>query len=291
LTVPQITELANKLALRSDRGLFTAIDLLAMVIHCTDKKDNQYKHELGEALREYLRRMNWSLLDTDRAQIDHHLGVVITFALQSAESESQVAPILRHMFPTDETNQNYYGDVRKNALKPFFKHFPRLALELICIPGEDGTFRRAKRLISDPYSDRHETTLGPFPTEVLLDWCNEIPDTRYAFIAGVCKLFEKRRDEKMPYAVSETAKALLAAAPDKAAVLSQFVRRLTPSSWSGSRADIMEARLSLLDQLVITGDEIISPEIAAVKENFQKSIDAERAHEKEEEKARNSSFE
>lgn len=291
LTVSQIIALSNKLALRPDRGLFTAIDLLAMVIHCADKKDEQYKHELGEALLEFLGCIDWSLLNADHAQIDHDLGVVLKFALQSAGAESQVAPILRRMLPTDETDRVLYSDVREVALKPFFQYFPRLALELVCIPAEDGTLRRARDLVSDPYSERGETALGLVPTEVLLDWCNEKPETRYAFAAGACKLFEKQDDEKTPLAISDTAATLFASTPEKSAVLKEFVNRFHPRSWSGSLADILEARLPLLDQLATSGHEAFRSEIDAAKADLQNLIDAERAREKEEEKARNSSFE
>ena len=195
------------------------------------------------------------------------------------------------MLPTDETDQVRYGNRLKKALKPFFQHFPRLSLEMICNPGDDGTFRGATELVSDPYSERRETALELVPTEVLIDWCNEKPDTRYAFAAGTCKLFEKRDDEKTPLAISDTAVSLLAAAPDKTAVVPKLIRRLRPSFGTGSLADILEARLHLLDQLAVSGHEAVRSEIAVAKANLQNWIDAERAREKEEEKSRNSSFE
>ena len=291
LTVLQIMLIANKLALRPDRGLFTAIDLLAMVIHCADKKDGQYKYELGEALIEFLGCIDWSLLIADYAQIDYDLGVILAFAMQLAKSENQVAPILRRMLPTDESDWVRYGDVRKNALKPFFQHFPRLALELVCIPGEDGTLQRARHLVSAPYSERSETVLGLVPTEVLIDWCNEKPDTRYAFAAEACKLFEKQDDEKTPLTISDSAAVLFASAPDKSAVLTEFVNRFFPRSWSGSFAKILEARLPLLDQLDAIAHEVFRSEISAAKADLQNRINAERECEKKEEKAQNSSFE
>jgi hypothetical protein len=271
--------------------MFTTIDLLAQVVHCTDKKDEQYKQELGEALLEFLGYFDWPLLNTDHAQIDYDLGVVLEFALQRAKSEGQIAPIIRGMLPKDDTDRVRYGDVRKKALKPFFQYFPRLSLEMICMPEDEGTFQRAMELVYDPYSERRETALGLVPAEVLIDWCNEKPDTRYAFAAKACKLFEKQYDEKAPLAISDTAFALLAAAPDKTAVVTKFIHRFRPIVWSGSLADILEARLPLLDQLAASGDETVRSEIAMARANLQDWIDAERAREREEEQSRNSSFE
>jgi len=291
LDVSQIMAIANKLALRPDHGLPTAIDLLAMVIHCANEKDEQYKSELGQALREFLGCMNWSLLYADRAQIDHDLGMILEFVLRSAGAEDQVTPILRSILITEKTDQVRYSDMRKIALKPFFKYFPRLTLEMVCVPDEDGTFEQAKELVFDPYSELEETALGIVPTDVLVDWCNEKPDKRYVFAAGACKLFEKQDDEKMPLKVADTAITLLEAAPDKMAVVNEFVLRFYPSSWAGSLADTLEKRLPLLDQLAISGDETIKLAIASAKTKLQNGIDAERAREKEEEKSRISSFE
>lgn len=293
LTVSQIMTLSEKLALRPDHGLFTAIDLLAMVVHCTETKNESYKHELGKALIKFVGHIKWPLLNTDHRRVDHDLLEVLKFALQSAESEIEITPILQHMLPTTATDwgEVRYNDVRKSALKPFFQYFPRLTLQLVCTPDEDGMFHRVNRLISDRYSDWHETTLGIVPTKMLIDWCNQHPETRYVFAAGTCKLFEKQGEEKMPLVISDTAVALLEAAPDKKAVVGEFISRFYPRSWSGSLSGILEARLHLLDQLVVTNDEDIRSAIDNAKNTVLKWIDAERVNETEREKSKNSSFE
>ena len=199
------------------------------------------------------------------------------FALQRAESEDQITPIIRGMLPKDDTDRVRYSDVRKKTLKPFFQNFPRLSLDMICIPGDDGTFQQAMDLVSDPFSERSETALSLVPTEVLIDWCSKKPDTRYAFAAVACKLFEKQDDEKKPLAISDTALALLEAAPDKVVVVQKFIRRFRPSAGSKSTADILEARLPLLDQLAASGDEAVRSAIAMAKANLQDCIDAIRA--------------
>jgi hypothetical protein len=111
------------------------------------------------------------------------------------------------------------------------------------------------------------------------------------FAAGGCKLFEKQKDETAPLMISDTAIALFEEAPDKNAVVEKFIFRFQPSSWSGSLADILEVRLPLLDQLIVTGNEAVSSAIASAKAKLQNRIDTERSHEAEEEKSRNSSFE
>lgn len=281
LTVSQIVSLSNKLALRPDRGLVTALDLLAMVIHCADGKDEQYKRELGESLLAFLGGINWSLLNADHGQVEHDLNLVSRFALQRARSESSVASILTRILQVDEADRSLHRDVRRVALKPFFEFFPRLALEMVCVPDEDGTFRLAIGLISDPYSEERETALELVPKEVLLDWCNEQPEIRYVFAAGACRLFEKQDNEKTALTISDSAAAIFASAPDKSAVLEKFIRRFDPRFSSGSRADILETRLSVLDHLATNEHEANRSMINAAKARLQKWIAAERAHERE----------
>jgi hypothetical protein len=195
------------------------------------------------------------------------------------------------MLPTDQNEWIRYKDLRKIALKPFFYYFPRLALDVICITDNNGSFQRALDLVSDIGSERRETALGCVPTDVLIDWCNEKPDIRYVFASDACKLFEKQDNNNAPLVISDTAAALFAAAPDKVAVVHQFVRRFHPRTYSGSLADILEARLPLFDQLVSTDNEAVRSSIATAKTEMKKWIDAERTRENNEEKSRNSSFE
>ncbi len=290
LTVSQIMELSKKLTLRPDHGLLTAIELLSMVIHCLDKKNDQYKDELAKALLEFLGYVDWSLLNEDNAKMDYDLHVVLEFSLKSAKSVDNIAPILRSILQTFDNDQLRYDQARKIILKLFFTYFPKLALEMICVPDEDGTFQRLEELVSDVHSDRNETILGVVSKDALIDWCNEKPDTRYSFVASTCKLFDKQDDEKMSLTISDTARALLEAAPNKTTVIKKFVIRFYPSGWSGSLAGILEKRLPLLDYLAISGDETVNLEIESAKAKLQNYIDTVRKRETKEE-SQNLSFE
>jgi len=291
LTVSQIATIAKKLAARPDRGLVVAIDLLAMVINCADEKDEQYKSELGQALQAYLNGIDWSLLRTGHDQDQHDLNVVLEFALQRAEGDAPARSMLERMLPPDEVDIISFDDARRNALKPFFKHFPRLALDFVCVPDSGGALRRAQQLVSDPYSGRREGALSAVPRELLIKWCDENPALRYPFAAGVCELFEKGSTDESATGFSETALALFTRAPDKQAVLAEFLRRFHPGTWSGSLADILEARLLLLDQLAAGDDGAFADDIETAKGWLRREIDRERTREQDEERARTSSFE
>ena len=291
LKVTQVIELVRKLAHREDRGLATAIELLAMVIQLTDTKNDAYKRKFSQGILQLLCEVDWDQLNERDSDIEHDLGVILEFAIKRADTEEQVLPILQAILPADKTQWYRISDPRKSALKPFFTFFPKLSLELVCVEDDEGSFERAHWLVSDSFSRRGETALADVPAEVLISWCNDSPDVRYSFGAGSCLLFEQSDNEKDPLAFSATAMRLFSAAPDKAAVLDVFVDRLQPSCWSGSRADILEKSLPLLDQFLAEADEDIRQIVNDAKSRFGKTIAHEREREEKEERSRNSSFE
>ena len=292
LTVSQIMKLSNKLVTISDHGLFVAIDLLAMVVHCTGNKEDKYKQELGRELLQFLSFIKWSLLDDHNVNIEHDLGEILKFALGSADSEIQIELILRNMLPVWETDWIRFNDVRKSALKLFFQYFPMLTLGVVCIPDGDGSFHRVSHLVSDLYSEWPETALKFVPTQILVNWCKENSgEARFEFVADNCKLFEYQDDKSTPLVISDVAIALLEATPNKKAVVEIFISRFRPLIWSGSQANVLEARLPLFDQIPTLGDEVIHSVIKQKKSAFLDLIAEERKFEAEQERSQNTSFE
>lgn len=292
LTVTQIIELTKRLAKRNDGGLSAAIDLLGMVIHCTDRKDGAYVRELNQEILQFLYEVDWEKLNEHDSDIEYDLEVVLKFVLKSAENEDQVLPILQGILPAaDESRWYRFSSPRKVALKPFFTFFPELALKVVCTEDVEGGLERAHWLVSNSYSRRGETALADVPAEILITWCDESSDSRYPFGAGSCLLFEQGEDEENPLALSDTAMRLFSAAPDKASVLNVFVDRLRPSGWSGSLADILDRRLPLLDQLLTNANQETRQIVNDAKARFGKLISQEREREESEERSRNASFE
>ena len=291
MTVSQIMEIVNKLALRPDRGIFIAIDLLAMVILCTDKKDEQYKSELSNSLLEFIGSLDWYRLELYRGDIDHDLGIILNFTLKSVESEDQIIPILKHMLPMDETDRIRSGDIRIKVMKLFFKYFPRLSLDILCVSDENKKFKIPSYRITNTYFDQDDVPFSDIPKEILIEWCNGDPDARYSYAANACQLFERQDKDKGSLKITDIAIAILTAAPDKMTVVGIFMKRFHPTSWGGSLVNILENRLPLFDQLDICGDQAVNHAITFNKEKYLETIEAERAREREEERSKNSSFE
>lgn len=291
LTVSEIMGLSRKLAIRPDLGLVTAIELLNMVAHGTDEKEERYKQELGEELIIFLAGMDWSELKSYQMQVDHDLHEIIKFALQQTGSEELITHLLKHMRGIAESEWTYHYEAGSNFLQPFFAHSPRLALELICIPDADGTYQGTTRLFCDSYSPLHESVLGVVPADVLVNWCNEQAEARFLFAAGACQLFNIPSDEKSPLAFSDVALALLQAAPDKKLIVDTYISRFRLKIWNGIQESKHEQMLDALDQLAVLKNESVVETISAAKATLSRWISEEGERESRRQRTQDASFE
>ena len=87
------------------------------------------------------------------------------------------------------------------------------------------------------------------PIEALIEWCKREP-YRWARVAPWITPFSRGSDdEDEAEQVSPFALAFLEAAPNLEEVVEAYLQNLTPMSLSGSRADIMERRLTAIEAL------------------------------------------
>jgi hypothetical protein len=91
-------------------------------------------------------------------------------------------------------------------------------------------------------------TADVISNDALLTWCAQHPASRYALAAGLVQ-FAVRAADGEGLAWSEQARLLLKHAPDCKPVLAAFIDRFSPTSWSGSRAVLIEGNARLLDAL------------------------------------------
>lgn len=136
----------------------------------------------------------------------------------------------------------------------------------------------------------HKNPLGVVPDDVLLAWCDTDPAVRYPLMAASAGLF-KRPANNEPHEWLPLASKLLDKAPDRHAVVNEFVRRLRPWSWSGSLATKLEERLKLLEQLPADHIADLSDALNKAKTDLREWIAKERKSEAAESRARGGRFE
>jgi hypothetical protein len=146
------------------------------------------------------------------------------------------------------------------------------------------------RILDDICDDRGNP-LDAVPAQDILQWCDKDPGIRYSLIAGLVTV-SKNDNQGETRKWTETALLLLENAPDKSAVLKEFVRQLIElSGWVGSLAATIETNVKILDELLTYPDPIVVEFIGRQKIRIQEIIEAERRRENAYERHRDERFE
>ncbi|MBB3521165.1 hypothetical protein [Rhizobium sp. BK456] len=293
ILAPDVIEaLANSLSEIPDGGAI-AINLLGMVIHSTKERGEYFAVDIAYRIGAFLARVDLSTCKVDDTMVDHHLGRLITFALDNTSSESLDNKILQNLLLWERSKRRKYAFRRGRQLQPFFKLRPILALNAIYQSDPDGSYRTAARLAADHDNERGSRPMEAVPLEAALEWCSVSPEDRYLFIAATCVLYAPKKpgEENSDRGLSEIASEVFKAAPDKRQVLNAYIRRLMPMSWSGSRAEKLRQRLGILGDLA----SLVSGEDAQIVDDERtrmlKIVNEMREQEDAEERTRNETFE
>ncbi|MCJ9668524.1 MULTISPECIES: hypothetical protein [unclassified Neorhizobium] len=264
-------------------GVDVALEILSMHFHSGNSEKDEYVPELIEAGQELLLRVEFT---KDNQRNDYNLAQIARTCLIAPEAgpvAAKVALRLKSAVAAYETyafeNDGLIGallSVQSIAvLDAFFQH--------------DGVDGAATLGVLDEMDDHRANPTDEISCTVLIDWCNRDPEIHYPRAASFVTF--ARRTENNPAEWSEQAKALFEGAPDPVSVLTIFVGRFAPTSWSGSRAAIMDANARLLDSLegLVAAEHL--PSVDALKSQLTRKIAKEREWETKRDRGRDERFE
>jgi hypothetical protein len=291
LTPIQLKSILREIIKDDVDGHHIAINLIGMVIHCANEKDAEYREDLREVVADFLLNLDWSLVKSDHSMIDHYVETALSFALSGSMTENEAGALLSSMIQAGRGRRRRYRGGDSKVLRSFLAKFPRMTMDAIYQPDEDGNYDGALVQVLDQFSDRQETAIAAVSTEDLLEWCSYSPADRFPFAAATCRLFSRYDDDDLKLEISQTALELLKAAPDKMAVVKEFLHRFRPNSWSGNLSQILVQRLPLLKTLGDGVDQEIAAAIADHTTELERWIEIERRREREEERREAMSFE
>ena len=295
LSVYQISSLLNLLANKSNGGLGTAIDILSMVIHYANSKDAMYKTDLANYCLEFIARLDWELIDAYNEGLARHLTKVIECALSIKNQHELIKGIVSSLIQQKQSNLS--GPSRRigNILLPFFKEYPKEALDVVFSFFKKTAKSTLQYILSVRFDRHQETVIKEVPVQALIDWCEVSPEDRCIFAAQTCGLFENKKTDdseaETEIKISLAMRGILALAPNKKTVLRKLVLRFIPTTWSGSRAAIIRKGLELLDQLNLNGDLELNSLIEEEKQYLLRVISDEEQLEQARERSENRSFE
>jgi len=211
---------------------------------------------------------------------------LIEFSLTEAEGEAAARTLLRRL-----RNALEKGEISPYGIKDVFDALlsvqPRAALDEWV--GEDPRKTRQRRQLAMSL-DEEQSPMGALDIETMSAWCRSGSSQRWVNLALWIPPFAQEAEDA-PFRWSGAAIGLLEQAPDRNGVAAALLGRLSPMSWSGSRADAMRERLPLFDALDPYLDAKGSSILKTMRERFEKDLEHEREHESRSQRVRNESFE
>ena len=269
---------------KQEHGYRQAIDIVSTRLDSDRRNKKAYPSELIDAGRELLSSAVFSVHDNS---YDYKLRTIVNACLQGADGSAAAKALCEQIKQglSDGTFDAYnFGQL----LKSIFEHQPRIALDVFF--GSEPRTDSSDLDLADFDRIRHHqrNPLDGVPIEELLRWCDERPAVRYPAISRVVS-YETASEggvEWTPLAIE-----MLKRAPDSLAVLKTFVSRFRPTSWSGSRAAIIETRLGLLDRLGELNNASLEDHIAEARPKLVEEIAQWRKMEDERDSARDERFE
>ncbi|POP41214.1 hypothetical protein CHU32_23270 [Superficieibacter electus] len=156
----------------------------------------------------------------------------------------------------------------------------------------DGTEdQQQRRLHFINYDDSHQSPIAKIDVDLLIEWCGTNKDHQvWASVASGINLWSKD-GEQSPLCLQDDALRFLEASPEPRAVLEIFAEHVAPSSWSGSRANVMQPRVEAIGRLVTHERADISKSARAVYEKLTNWVEKEKERERLEYEALEQRFE
>lgn len=285
LPLSMLTVLIEAIAERSD-GLQTAIIMVESIL--------DHARRDGRPLEPDVVALGRRLLDKWRPeresyQPDYHVIRLCEICFEGPEGEAPARSFLRNLLAA---GCGYYSLPSFEYGVPVCKAHPRVALDTL-LGGPPVRIRRWLRIDDDPESDMRGA-LAKIPIIIVITWADEQPTVRYPRLGAALNPFHAIKADAESVGRIEfttTIVELLSKAPDPIAFLDSLKSSLTPTSWSGSLADILDRRRETLS--VLMAHEL--PAVRAWAEQTAKELAEEaalwREREERDQRARNQRFE
>lgn len=290
LTITEIVRLIDAIA-GNDQGRLIAVEVLRMVIACSDIKSSDYREELGAAVNRFLAQLEWARVTGRSGVFDSELQAVIEYGVQAAETFDDVRTAFERLTSFGRSNAGKYREFGQYA-GPFFRRFPREALDLTFQIDANGRYTTSLRLVGNALGRHVETPVKNISDSFLLDWAGR-DSVRQRFVAETCRLYETPDTDEGDEATSLSSIiiSLMRAGTDKAAITNIVFARVESSSGHGPySAGLMKARDIL--SATATGDAEVDQAVALYINDLNPRIEAQLVAERDEERGRGSgSFE
>ncbi|APX15254.1 hypothetical protein BWR17_04960 [Phaeobacter inhibens] len=283
----RLLELAQKLLAKSD-GDDTLLDALSMKLHGKDPADDTLGSELRKrGLKAAIKSLLSDHSDPGGSK-DYRMENVIKAALSFDGNDAEKTEWLDTIFSLVDERYGYIHSFEK-AIETTAGLMPKAFLYRV-FQGTDDQKSRRRFFIRNGGIRR--CPLSKIDVADLIEWCQQQNETDvWGLVASGIKLWEKGDGNRDGSSITPSAVEFLEAAPEHEPVLHAYADRVTPSSWSGSRADVMQPRADAIAELKQHEREEIAKAAKSVSDRLAMEIERERVRDRQRDEEREQRFE
>ena len=219
--------------------------------------------------------------------LDYAMERVIDATLRFDSNEAEKLEWLNTIFAVVDEHFGYIFSF-EDAIGITAAWMPKEFLSRIFDGTED---QQQRRLHFINHDDSHQSPIAKINVDILIEWCGTTKDPQvWASVASGINLWSKD-GEQSPICLQDDALRFLEASPEPRAVLEIFAEHVAPSSWSGSRANVMHPRVEAIGRLVTHERADISKSARAVYKKLTNWVEKEKERERLEDEALEQRFE
>lgn len=269
-----LSRLVREIASKED-GVSVALEILNMRLHGLRMGTDVIPDTIKGLGQDLLLLVNFDRQSGPIGHEDYGLAEIVKACFTDGSAASCAENVIGN-FAQALDNFNVFPMNYERLLSALAKTQPAAFLDGLFGAATNMKATFVREIVHDKASDSNP--ISNISDGTIIDWCEINPETRYPTIASQISPFKGgKREEELDW--SPLALTMIDTAPDPTAILDQFLNSLRPNSWSGSRADIIEGRLPLIESLIDHHNSIVSIWAQAAARSLTQEIRAERDRE------------
>lgn len=224
-------------------GIAVSVDILEMRLNGFEEKTS-----LSESLacvgQELLLKYEFSRRDDLGDSVDYQLACIIKACFRGDSAAECTSAFCEKVFAAYEDYRVYSMD---HVVEALAVTQPMVFLEVFF--GDDVNSDHTGHVF-------REHPLVSIDDALVLSWCKGNPKARNPLVASAIMPYQKGKTGKLEW--TSLAMSLVSDSVDPIAVLQMLLSSLWPTSWSGSRADLMQERSCLIEELKEHSDKAVA---------------------------------
>jgi len=282
----RLSEIISLIRTRED-GFETALFVLHIRLFRASSNEKPPSEREQQIARELLSSIDFAAISRHGS---YELKSLAEIALRPEKDHAVAVAICEHLLDA-LSNTNVYGWNYTELVSYLAVNFPLAVLDILVEKASSAGKPYRLQSIFDDIRDTSHCPIGLIDTATLVSWAQDKQETRFLLLAEVLRPWKQQGEGAVAPEWSPAVLALLSVTPNPEAFLQVILERLTPMSWSGSRAEIMERRLPLFETLKGWPNAGIAEAAAKAESEFSIAIQSQREWEARDRREQDERFE